>query len=150
MQEKLFTQVVTLLTQRGMILNRGTIVGSTFIEAPSSTKNEKKERDPDAHSGKNGNVWHCGYKAYIGMDKDSCFLYTINATPANKHDVTLTSDLLTGEDEQVYGDSRYLGTDKLPEEAGKHPWQMNTALNQSASKLGRKQLSSFKISNQAS
>lgn len=30
----------------------GTIVDSTFIEAPSSTKNEKKERDPEAHSAK--------------------------------------------------------------------------------------------------
>ena len=39
--------------QRGLILKRGTIVDSTFIEAPSSTKNEKKERDPEAHSAKN-------------------------------------------------------------------------------------------------
>ena len=52
MQEKLFAQVVNLLTQRGLILKRGTIVDSTFIEAPSSTKNEKKERDPNAHSAK--------------------------------------------------------------------------------------------------
>ena len=41
-----------LLMQRGLILKRGTIVDSTFIEAPSSTKNEKKERDPEAHSAK--------------------------------------------------------------------------------------------------
>lgn len=47
-QQELFAQVVELLMQRGLILKRGTIVDSTFIEAPSSTKNEKKERDPMA------------------------------------------------------------------------------------------------------
>ena len=51
-QQELFAQAVELLMQRGLILKRGTIVGSTFIEAPSSTKNEKKERDPEAHSAK--------------------------------------------------------------------------------------------------
>ena len=51
-QQELFAQVVKLLMQRGLILKRGTIVDSTFIEAPSSTKNEKKERDPEAHSAK--------------------------------------------------------------------------------------------------
>lgn len=40
------------VTERGLILKKGTIVDSTFIEAPSSTKNQKKERDPDAHSSK--------------------------------------------------------------------------------------------------
>lgn len=55
-QQELFAQVVELLMQHGLILKRGTIVGSTFIEAPSSTKNEKKERDPEAHSAKKGNT----------------------------------------------------------------------------------------------
>lgn len=64
-QQKLFAQVVELLMQRGLILKRGTIVDSTFIEASSSTKNEKKERDPEAHSAKKGNTWHFGYKAHI-------------------------------------------------------------------------------------
>ena len=115
MQEKLFAQVVNLLMERGLILKRGTIVDSTFIEAPSSTKNAKKERDPDAHSAKKGNVWHFGYKAHIGVDKDSGLLHTIKTTSANEHDVTVTSDLLTGEEEEVYGDSGYLGADKRPE-----------------------------------
>ena len=51
-QQELFAQAVELLLQRGLILKRGTIVDSTFIEAPSSTKNEKKERDLEAHSAK--------------------------------------------------------------------------------------------------
>lgn len=41
LQEKLFAQVVELLTKRGLILKKGTIVDSTFIEAPCSTKNKE-------------------------------------------------------------------------------------------------------------
>ena len=54
LQEKLFAQVVKLLAQRGLILRKGTIEDSTFIESPSATKNQKKQRDPEAHSAKKG------------------------------------------------------------------------------------------------
>ena len=114
-QQELFAQVVELLTQRGLILKRGTIVDSTFIEAPSSTKNQKKERDPEAHSAKKGNVWYFGYKAHIGVDSESGLVHTVQVTAANVHDVCVTADLLTGEEEQVYGDSGYLGAEKRPE-----------------------------------
>lgn len=98
-QQELFAQVVKLLMQRGLILKRGTIVDSTFIEAYSSTKNEKKERDPEAHSAKKGNVWYFGYKAHIGVDKESGLVHTVKVTAANEHDVTVTSELLTGDEE---------------------------------------------------
>ena len=123
LQEKLFTQVVAALTEQGLILKKGlteqglilkkgTIVDSTIISAPSSTKNKEKKRDPDAHQVKKGNTWHFGYKAHIGVDKDSGLVHTVEATPANVHDVSQTSSLLTGEEEVVYGDSGYLGADK--------------------------------------
>jgi IS5 family transposase len=98
-QQELFAQVVELLMQRGLILKRGTIVDSTFIEAHSSTKNEKKERDPEAHSAKKGNVWYFGYKAHTGVDKESGLVHTVKVTAANEHDVTVTSELLTGDEE---------------------------------------------------
>ena len=115
LQEKIFDQVVELLSARGLILKKGTIVDSTFIEAPSSTKNQKKERDPDAHSAKKGNTWHFGYKAHIGVDKESGLVHTLKVTPGNVHDVRETAELLTGEEQQVYGDSGYLGAEKRPE-----------------------------------
>ena len=65
-QEKLFAQVRELLIEKGLLLKKGTIVDSTFIEAPSSTKNREKKRDPEAHSGKKGSTWHFGYKSHIG------------------------------------------------------------------------------------
>ena len=44
LQEKLFAQVVAALMERGLILKKGTIVDSTIISAPSSTKNKEKKR----------------------------------------------------------------------------------------------------------
>ena len=43
---------------------------STIISAPSSTKNQEKKRDPEAHQTKNGKNWYFGYKAHIGVDKN--------------------------------------------------------------------------------
>lgn len=114
-QEKLFCEVSDILIQNGLILKRGTIVDSTLIAAPSSTKNAEKKRDPEAHSVKKGNKWHFGYKAHIGVDKDTGLVHTVKATSANEHDVTVTSQLLHGEEEDVYGDSGYIGADKRKE-----------------------------------
>ena len=52
------------------------------------------------------------FSDFCGVDKDSGLLHTIKTTSANEHDVTVTSDLLTGEEEQVYGDSGYLEAKK--------------------------------------
>ena len=98
LQEKLFAQVVVLLQERGLILKKGTIVDSTIISAPSSTKNKEKKRDPDAHQTKKGNTWHFGYKAHIGVDQDSGLVHTVVVTSANTHDVVVTPKLLTGEE----------------------------------------------------
>ena len=79
LQEKLFAQVVAALMERGLILkernNRG------FYHHFRSVFHEKKEkkRDPDAHQVKKGNTWHFGYKAHIGVDKDSGLVHTVEA-----------------------------------------------------------------------
>jgi len=39
-------------------------------------------------------------------------VHTVKATPANVHDVSVTSELLHGEEETVNGDSGYLGVEK--------------------------------------
>lgn len=115
LQEKIFARVVEILTERKLILKKGTIVDSTFIESPSSTKNKEKKRDPEARSGKKGNTWHFGYKAHIGVDEEKGLVHTIKATPANEHDVTVMSELLHGKEERAYGDSGYIGAKKRPE-----------------------------------
>ena len=56
------------LGSKGIRITTGTIVDATIIHAPSSTKNEKKERDPEMHQTKKGNQWYFGMKAHIGVD----------------------------------------------------------------------------------
>lgn len=111
-QEKLFAQVAGLLQERGLLLKKGTIVDSTLISAPASTKNREKKRDPEAHSTKKGNTWHFGYKAHVGVDRDTGLVHTLKVTAANVHDVTMMAELVTGEEDTVYGDSGYLGAEK--------------------------------------
>ena len=120
LQQRLFAQVVALLTERNLILKKGTIVDSTFIESPSSTKNRGKKRDPDAHSAKKGNTWHFGYKAHVGVDHESGIVHTVEVTAAHEHDVCMTANLLAGEEQVVYGDSGYLGAEKRPEAVAKN------------------------------
>lgn len=112
LQEKLFAQVVKMLEKQGLILKKGTIVDSTIISSPSSTKNIDKKRDPDAKSTKKGSNWHFGYKAHIGVDKNTGLVHTLKTTSANVHDVTVMQDLLHGEENEVYGDSGYIGANK--------------------------------------
>lgn len=112
LQKKLFHQVIEILSEKGLILKRGTIVDSTLIAAPSSTKNKDKKRDRDAHSVKKGNQWHFGYKAHIGVDKDSGLVHHVEVTSANVHDVTVVPKLLHGEENDVHGDSGYVGAEK--------------------------------------
>lgn len=112
LQEKLFHQAIEILSEKGLILKRGTIVDSTLIAAPSSTKNKDKKRDSDAHSVKKGNQWHFGYKAHIGVDKDSGLVHHLEVTSANVHDVTIVPKLLHGEEKDVNGDSGYVGAEK--------------------------------------
>ena len=52
--EAFFTNVVESLQKCNLMLKKGTIVDSTLIAAPSSTKNKEKQRDPEAHSVKKG------------------------------------------------------------------------------------------------
>ena len=64
------------------------------------------------HSVKKGNQWHFGMKCHTGVDAGSGFVHTVKATAANVHDVTMTPQLLSGEEKMVYCDSAYLGAEK--------------------------------------
>jgi len=46
---QIFEAVNSYLASRGMRLSRGTIVDTTIIAAPSSTKNASGARDPEMH-----------------------------------------------------------------------------------------------------
>jgi IS5 family transposase len=97
------------------MMRGGTIVDATLISAPSSTKNEKKERDPEMHQTKKGNQYYFGMKCHIGVDAGSGYVHSLETTAANVHDIMMAHRLIREEDEVVYGDSGYIGLEKREE-----------------------------------
>ena len=108
----LFDKVNALLTRKGLMLKRGSIVDATIIAAPSSTKNADGERDPEMHQTKKGNQWHFGMKAHIGVDTDSGLVHTVVTTAANEADIEVVDELLHGKETVVHADAGYTGADK--------------------------------------
>ena len=106
------------LADKGLMLKQGTVVDATLIAAPSSTKNQNGERDPEMHQAKKGNQWHFGMKAHIGVDADSGLVHTVVGTAANVNDVTQASALVHGEEMDVFADAGYQGVTKREEVQG--------------------------------
>ncbi len=107
--DELFQIVNVYLEENGMKVSRGTIVDATIINAPSSTKNKDKQRDPEMHQTRKGNQWYFGMKAHIGVDSRSKMIHSVVATAANVHDSQVLEDLLHGDETRVWGDSAYAG-----------------------------------------
>lgn len=106
---ELFEQVGRHLKSQGLKVSSGTIVDATIISAPSSTKNQSGERDPEMHQTKKGNQWYFGMKAHIGVDSKLKLIHSVVATPANVHDSQVLPQLLRGNETRVWGDSAYVG-----------------------------------------
>jgi len=111
----LFAAINADLTARGLFLREGTLVDATLIAAPSSTKNQERQRDPQMHQTKKGNQWYFGMKAHIGADRDSKLVHTVVVTAANVADITQTAQLLHGQETQVHADAGYTGVEKRAE-----------------------------------
>jgi IS5 family transposase len=104
------------LQQRGVRISTGTIVDATIIHAPSSTKNQQQERDPEMHQTRKGKQWYYGMKAHVGVDSKSKLVHTVVATAAHVADSTVLPELLHGEETHVWGDQAYRGqTDVIHE-----------------------------------
>lgn len=111
----IFATINAHLEQQGMLLREGTLVDATIINAPSSTKNKAKSRDPEMHQTKKGNEWYFGMKAHIGVDRDSGMVHTVISSAANISDVSQTAGLLHGHETQVHADAGYVGVEKREE-----------------------------------
>jgi IS5 family transposase len=106
--EKLFVEVNTHLADQGITLRSGTLVDATIIDAPSSTKNEAKARDPEMSSTKKGNDWYFGMKAHVGVDAQSGIVHSLETTTAKTHDSQVWDDLLHGKETSVWADKGYV------------------------------------------
>lgn len=111
--EAIFQKVGEHLKGRGLRVSGGTIVDATLINAPSSTKNREKKRDPEMRQTRKGNQWYFGMKAHIGVDARTKLIHSVATTPANVHDSQVLTELLHGEEREVWGDSAYQGQGKV-------------------------------------
>jgi len=113
----LFEEVGRHLHSKGLQVSSGTIVDASIINAPSSTKNQDKARDPEMHQTKKGKQWYFGMKAHIGVDAKSKLIHSVAASSANVHDKHLLGQLLHGEERRVFGDAAYSGQTEAIREA---------------------------------
>jgi len=106
---KILDTVNLYLDSHGIRISTGTIVDATIIAAPSSTKNSKKERDPEMHQTKKGNQYYFGAKAHIGVDSKEGIVHSVCTSAASVHDKHMLPDLLHGNEKKVWGDAGYQG-----------------------------------------
>jgi transposase, IS5 family len=111
----ILAEVNAHLSERGLLMRQGTVVDATIIAAPSSTKNEDGQRDPEMHQAKKGNQWHFGMKMHTGVDAESGLIHSVVCTAANEADVVPGHELLHGQETRVHADSGYTGLDKRPD-----------------------------------
>ncbi len=112
---KLFAEINRHLDAQGLALKEGTIIDASLVSAPTSTKNDKKARDPDMHQTQKGNQWHFGMKMHIGVDDTFGLVHSVATTAANVHDIVAAEHLLHGKEECVWGDAGYQGIEKREE-----------------------------------
>ncbi len=110
---KILDTVNLYLDRKGIRISTGTIVDATIIPAPSLTRNEKKERDPQMHQTKKGNQYYFGAKAHIGVDSKEGVVHSVCTSAASVHDKHMLPDLLHGEENKVWGDAGYHGQTKV-------------------------------------
>ena len=93
-------------------LRSGTLVDATIIDAPSSTKNKAKARDPEMSSTKKGNDWFFGMKAHIGVDAESGVIHSLETSTAKVHDSQVWDALLHGNETSVWADKGYVSAER--------------------------------------
>ena len=110
--KKMFKIVSKILEERRLIVKDGTCIDATIIEAPSSTKNKSKKRDPEMSSTRKGGNYTFGMKAHIGTDAKSKLIHSVKTITAKVHDSKVFDDLLHGEEQAIFADKAYVSREK--------------------------------------
>jgi len=109
----LFDKTVEILTQRGLILEEGTCVDATIIEAPRGRKRSDWTSTKDrtaSYTKKHGTIYH-GFKAHIATDRNG-IIKDYRFDTAGVHDSRHIDDLITDERHSVWADSAYMNSDR--------------------------------------
>lgn len=105
--EVLLSTVNKHLKDQGFLVSKGTMVDATIILAPSSTKNQAQQRDPDMHQTRKGNQWYFGMKIHVGADVKSGAVHSVAVTAANTADIAELPKRLREDDQVIFGDAGY-------------------------------------------
>jgi IS5 family transposase len=111
----LFDAMKAFMERHGKIMHGGSIVDATIVEAPTSTKNAEKQRDPEMHQVKKGNQWYFGERLHVGVDAGTGYIHSMEVTAANGSEREVVPKLLREDDEVMYGDAGFTGMEKRPE-----------------------------------
>jgi IS5 family transposase len=124
--ETMLHTVNEYLERRGIRITTGTIVDATIIHAPSSTKNQSGERDPEMHQTRKGKQWYFGLKAHIGVDSKEGHVHSLCTSAASVADKHMLPDLLHGEERKVWGDGAYQGQGTTIRQAARQAQDMTS------------------------
>lgn len=115
--DKIFALVNSFLEDKNLFIKKGTMMDATIIESsnrPLSDKrreeleqNSSSQVDTDARSTKKRGKYYFGYKGHTGVDVGSKLIRKRKFTSANVHDSKEKEDLLSGDEQSVFGDSAY-------------------------------------------
>jgi IS5 family transposase len=103
----MFDDINAYLAERGINVSQGSMVDATIIQAPSSTKNKDKKRDPEMRSTRKGSQFHFGMKIHIGTDVNSNAIHSATVTAANEADINELPNLVREEDKVIFADAGY-------------------------------------------
>lgn len=109
----LFDKTVEILKQRGVILEEGTCVDATIIEAPRGRKRSDGTNTKDrtaSYTKKHGTIHH-GFKAHIATDRNG-IIKDYRFDTAGVHDSRHIDDLITDERHSVWADSAYMDSER--------------------------------------
>jgi IS5 family transposase len=110
LQKQIFQEINRILEAEGMMWRGGSIE-----DAPSSTKNSAKSRDPEMKQAKEGNEWYFGMKVQVGADAGTGMAHALTCTGANVHDIEEAHKLVRKDEGFANGDAGYVGIEKRKE-----------------------------------
>ena len=115
--DKLFELINHFIESKGLFVKKGTLVDATIIESTNKPLSHKKREeleaspssqiDTDAHSTAKRKKHYFGYKGHIGTDMESNLIRKKAFTSAQPHDSQMLDELLSGDEQAVFGDSAY-------------------------------------------
>ena len=115
LSEKLFGELVAQLDRQGLMVKEGTLMDATLVEAQvkrppmSAGRGARSATDPDADWSFTGGKRqsHFGYKVHIEVDQDTGLVRKAALTPAKVNESEVAEELISGDEEAVYGDRAY-------------------------------------------